>query len=238
MLSTITSFVWPHRCMACARPAEGEGLCPTCVETLIPGAGASCPRCGVVYLDPVAEWEEHTCGACLRSPPRWRRIVAAYAYGGALADAISRWKNAPDHHLGPALSTLLNHEVARAGWLPAPEHTVVVAMPPDRSRLWRRGFNPAGVLATGVARMLGVAASGDALRLRRRLGTSRGLSRSARRRRVVGAFTADPQAVSGRPVVLVDDVITTGATARGATSTLLRAGATRVDVVVLARAPL
>ena len=234
--SLLGDWIWPPRCLACDERAAAGALCDVCVETLVPGTGVCCPRCGGVWLTPPAT-VGHTCGECRASPPPFERARAAYAYGGALRDAISRWKNVPDSGFGPPLAGLLAGAAEAAGWLELPDDLVVVPVPAHWRRARRRGFNPAGVLARRLARALGRPLAHRGLRALREVPPSRGLGRKARLRRLRGVFAADRRAVAGRPVLLVDDVMTTGATARSASAGCLRAGAVSVEVAVLARAP-
>jgi predicted amidophosphoribosyltransferase len=238
ILNRLLALVLPARCAACALEVTAPSvLCAPCAGSLVPGAGASCPGCGLVYLTPPAGGCDHRCGDCLRDPPPFYRARAAFAYGGALADAIARWKNAPDHTLGPGLARLMVAALADGGWSPPPG-AVVVPVPSHRRQLRRRGFNPAGVSARAVARAFGLAWEPGALALQRPLPPSKGLNRKSRMRRVRGAYAAvQCGRIQGRPVVLVDDVMTTGATAREAARVILRAGAASCEVVVLARAP-
>jgi len=234
----LLDLLLPTRCAGCDAPTrEARILCAVCEGSLVPGAGASCPGCGLVYLTPPAGGAGHRCGACLRTPPPFHRATAAFAYGGALADAIARWKNAPDHTLGPGLARLFVDEAARAGWHPDPDARVV-PVPTAPGQLRRRHFNPAGVLARAVARAHGLPLVGDAVAVRKAPGPSKGLDRKARLVRMRGVFAAvHKDSLAGHTVVLVDDVMTTGATVRAAAAACLRAGARQVEVLVLARAP-
>ncbi|PIE18983.1 MAG: phosphoribosyltransferase [Proteobacteria bacterium] len=235
----VLESLFPTRCASCDGPAcAGALFCDACAVSLVPGTEAYCPRCGRVYLDPPPGGGRHLCGACHRAPPPWRQARAAYAYGGALSDAVARWKNRPAQALGPKLSRLMVAQSDLTGWARLSPDTLVVPVPSHWRALRRRGFNPAGGLARGLARALGLTLAPTALRVRRPLESSRGLSRAARRRRARGAFEARGRRVEGRAILLVDDVMTTGATAEAATSTLLASGATSVDVAVLARAVL
>lgn len=238
IIHRLLDLVLPARCAACAVDVSAPNvLCAPCAGSLVPGAGASCPGCGLVYLTPPAGGCDHRCGDCLRDPPPFYRATAAFAYGGALADAVTRWKNAPDHTLGPGLARLMVGALTDAGWAP-PGDAVVVPVPSHRRQLRRRGFNPAGVSARAVARAFDLAWEPTALALQRALPPSKGLNRKARMRRVRGAYVAMQHGrLEGRRVVLVDDVMTTGATAREAARVILRAGAASCEVVVLARAP-
>lgn len=243
MLTLLTrrllDLVYPRRCASCdvLLPAERVLFCPPCAGSLVPAAGASCPRCAAVYLD-LPGGGRHVCGACLRAEPPFLSAAAAFAYGAALQDAVSRWKGRPDESLTRPLCALaevaLSAAGARSSW---PDGAIVVPVPAHRSRLRQRGFNPAGQLARHLARWAGLPLAARGLRATRAAATSRGQRRGARERRVRGAFAAREALVRGRAVVLVDDVMTTGATVRAATRALLAAHAREVHVAVLARAP-
>lgn len=237
-LRQLIDLLLPARCAACdVEVGSRDTLCAVCAGSLVPGAGVSCPGCGLVYLTPPEGGCGHRCGECLRDPPAFDRARAGFAYGGALSDAISRWKNAPDHTLGVGLGRLLVDELQATGWRPA-EGALVVPVPSHRRQLKRRGFNPAGVTARALSRAFGLPLRGTALTLRRPLPPSKGMGRKARVRRIRGAFALrERNGLRGRPVVLVDDVMTTGATVREVARVLRRGGVASCEVVVLARAP-
>jgi len=234
----LLELIYPSTCASCEEPAPpGALLCRPCAQSLVPAAGACCPVCALVYLSPPPGSSDHTCGDCLRARPPYVLVRAAYAYGAAVADAVARWKNRPDHTLGPALARLMCAAGAAAGWgADVPRDALVVPIPSHRQALRRRGFNPAGALARAFARRHRLRLRARGLRCARPIPSSRGLGRAARERRVSGAFVASPRALAGRRVVLVDDVMTTGATVRTAARACLRAGAAEVRVFVLARA--
>ncbi|MGM0577405.1 MAG: double zinc ribbon domain-containing protein [Myxococcota bacterium] len=235
LLDDVLDAIWPLHCAACDLPTRDGVLCEGCLATLVPGTGDGCPRCGVVWLDPVPGGGDHVCGTCLRDPPPWTRARAAWAYGGALRDVVTRWKNAPDHTLGPWLGDLLVAGADGAGWRDGPRDRLVVPVPSHSRRLRGRGFNPAGILASRLAADLDLALAPTALRARKPAPPSKGMGRKARQRRLVGVFRGDRRGLGNRSVLLVDDVMTTGATARAATKACLRAGAREVEVAVLAR---
>lgn len=237
LLDPVLDVFWPRHCVVCDLPGAGDLLCEGCLATLVPATGACCPRCGLPYLDPSPGGGRHVCGVCLKDPPPWERARAAWAYGGALQDVVARWKNAPDHSVGPGLGRLLVQAAGPAGWRDLPPRTRVVPVPAHARRLRRRGFNPAGLLARTLAKELGLELAPLGLRARREPPASKGMRREARARRLQGVFRGQPPAVAGRPILLVDDVMTTGATARAAAKACRRAGAEQVEVAVLARVP-
>jgi ComF family protein len=182
------------------------------------------------------------CAACVASPPPWRRAVSAVDYGfpwDTLVAAL-KFRNRPE--LAGTLSRLLEQAVVAAesrtpGW---PGADLVLPVPLAPARLAARGYNQAWELARRVSQALGRQA--DSTWLQRPLHTEPlpGQTRQARARSLEGAFMVDPTrrtALAGRHVALVDDVLTTGATAREACSVLLRAGAGSVELWTLARTP-
>lgn len=237
MMTPLLDLLWPPACSACGASPVKRPLCLPCEATLIGGALAACPGCGGVYLTPPVGGGDHRCGACLTRDPPWVRAVGAYAYGGALRDAIVRWKSRPDHTLSPAMQRLMIEGHEAAGWAPTSEVTCVVPVPSPSSALRRRGFNPAGLLARAMARHWGLPVI-TGLRVKPGKGSSHGATRSARSRRLRGVFRGDPDTLSGASIMLVDDVMTTGATARAAARACALAGAQSLTVAVLARAPL
>lgn len=117
-----------------------------------------------------------------------------------------------------------------------PQGAVMVPMPLHVSRLVERGFNQSREIARVTSRLLDLKLAESALRRVRATAPQVGLARVARTANLQGAFVADPAVIAGRPVILVDDVVTTGSTAAEATATLLAAGAQRVEIWAIARA--
>jgi ComF family protein len=235
VLAAAADLFWPRRCAACNQrlPAGSERpvssvFCSTCVETLVPARPPLCPRCGSTHE---TGRFDHLCGTCLADPPPFESARAPYLYGGALADAISRLKYSAATWLADPLGDLLeNIEIG------APPD-LIVPVPLHPRRLVERGFNQSALLAARMARRLGLTL--DTSILTRTVDTrpQARQTRSKRLNALHGAFSArKPGRVAGAQVLLFDDVVTTTATVRAATGSLLRAGAVRVDVVSLARA--
>ncbi len=219
----VLDLVYPPRCAACGEPVDEEPFCAVCagaVDAVPPG----CARCG-------APGPDSPCGACRATPPAFDAVKAGGLLGGPLAEAIHAMKYANRPALARPLGTWLAARTA------LPPSAVVVSIPLARRRRVERGYDQAALLADALAR----ASRAQGRRLRAALRRVRetppqvGRTREERVRNVADAFEASA-AVSGRDVVLVDDVVTTGATADSAASALRRAGARSIVVVALARA--
>jgi ComF family protein len=227
ILDLLLALLYPPACPLCGRetrPASSPRLCRACAASL-ERAGTGCPRCG----EPGPERE---CGRCLLDPPPFRAARSALVYRdrSPVARAIQRWKYDRDEVVGAALAVLFREGLAAAD---AAAYDRIVPVPGDPRRLRSRGFNPALVLARAIAPRSGQLAPGS---LRRRAGGSQvGRGEVERRLNAGASFAIAPRArVRGASVLLVDDVYTTGATARGCAAALASAGAAVVDVWTLA----
>lgn len=174
------------------------------------------------------------CAACLARRPTFDRARAACLYDETSRDLILKLKHADRTDL----TGLLARWVARGAAEVLVEADAVLPVPLHRWRLLRRRYNQAAEIARPLARLAGVAYWPDALVRRRATASQAGRSGDARRRNVAAAFDVSPRwrdRIAGKRLVLVDDVLTTGATAEGCVRALKAAGAAQVDVAVIAR---
>jgi ComF family protein len=171
----------------------------------------------------------------MASPPVYDRARAAARYSDTMRELIQSFKYR-DRHEGLALFA---RWLQRAGAELLADADLIVPVPLYASRLWWRRFNQSAMLATRLGRLTGIAVDCFVLKRVRRTTSQVGLSAEQRRRNVAGAFRVEPKrahSLKGKNLVLVDDVITTGATAEACARVLRRAKAARVDVLALARA--
>lgn len=211
---------------------EPGTLCPSCWERIDFLGQPMCHACGMPFeFDHGAET---LCGVCARERPVFDHARAVMRYDDHSRDLILGFKYADRTFAAPAFARWMVR--AAAGLIADAE--LVLPVPLHRSRLARRRYNQAALLALGIAKLTGLQAVPDLL-VRKRATPSQGrLNPSQRRANVRGAFAvrASRRArLTDKRVLLVDDVLTTGATVSASARTLLRAGAAAVDVVTLAR---
>jgi len=223
----------PPLCLSCsAEVAEPGSLCPACWSAMIFLGDPSCACCGLPFeLDP---GEGAVCGACARRAPRFSRARAVFRYDDASKALILRFKHADRLEGVGAFARWM----ARAGGAMLQDADLLVPVPLHRWRLLSRRYNQAALLANAIGRLSGVAAEPAMLIRARRTPPQGHLGHDARARNVAGAFKVAEKCRSrldGRRVVLVDDVMTSGATVDECARVLLRAGAVSVDVLTLGR---
>lgn len=226
----------PPLCLACDNPVGAPGqFCAACFAEAHFIAPPLCECCGVPFEAAGQGGALGLCGDCREHAPPWGRARAALAYDGLGRRLVLPFKYADRPETAPPLAALM----ARAGAALLAEAEAIVPVPLHRRRLFERRYNQAAVLARALARGHGVPALLDALVRTRRTAPLGDMGRAARAAEVAKAFavrTARKPALQGKRVLLVDDVLTTGATAGACAASLLAAGAASVDVLVLARA--
>jgi ComF family protein len=216
----------PPRCLVCALSGvDGLDLCRFCREEL-PWNRDACPRCALP-LPPAGD-----CARCLHAPPPYTRAQAAFEYRFPLDRLLPRFKFHGDLAAGALLATLLHWSLD-----PEARPQALLPVPLHRARLRQRGYDQALELAKALARESGLPLFARRLRRQRRTQAQTRLGAAARRGNVLGAFTLAPGPPLPAHVALVDDVLTTGATAGECAQLLLAAGVERVDVWTVAVAP-
>lgn len=228
--------VLPPLCLGCNEIVGTAGsLCPTCWQGFTFIAAPHCARCGYPFAEDLGS--DALCGACLAYPPRYHQARAALVY-----DAESRRLVLPFKHGDRTdIARACGGWMARAGAELLASADLVAPVPLHWRRLLIRRYNQANLLARVVVRSAGAPAARlvpDLLRRRRWTGSQTGLRAKERRSNVRHAFDVHPKwqdAAQGAKVVLVDDVLTTGATVEACTRALERVGVSRVDVLTLAR---
>lgn len=230
-LSQLADALWPGRSLVSGLPARGA-LSPADFSALTFITGALCNRCGrPMELD---LGDDADCGACLTRPPKWRRARAALVYDDVSRIPILALKRAGRRD---GLKVMANWMVGAGETLLF--HTdIIIPVPLNYRRLVSRGYNQAGWLADAVGKKTGTSVAHTTLRRIRATPSQAGLSARARRRNVAGAFevaASKAKQIRGQNVLLIDDVLTTGATLDACAKALLDAGAAQISVIVLAR---
>ncbi|MBB4305573.1 ComF family protein [Rhodobium orientis] len=230
---SLFDLVLPPVCMACRQPvAVADALCARCWSRLTLIDKPYCARLGIPFSYDLGEGA--LSAEAIADPPPFDRARAAAVFDDVARDVVHGFKYR-DHTEHVRLMARL---MARAGQELLDDADVIVPVPLHRWRLWRRRFNQAALLGAEISRLTGVAF--DPLILHRIRATQHqvGLTGSERDRNVRGAFRVTPDrrpAIADRRVLLIDDVLTSGATVKASTRALLRGGAQSVDVLVFAR---
>lgn len=220
----------PPRCPGCGTVTVADHhFCAPCWGSLRFVGPPWCAGCNVPF--DYARGEEARCAACIVDAPRHRGVRAAVAYGDVARTLALKLKYAGR----TAYADTAARQMIRL--MPA-DADLLLPVPLHRWRLWRRGYNQAGLLAAALSRMSTVPADHRILERFRATPMLRGLNARERRAALRGVFRVAPRRADrmrGRNVVLVDDVHTSGATANAATQALLAAGAASVTILCWAR---
>jgi ComF family protein len=226
-------FVLPPRCPACGvQTGSLGGLCSDCWRKARFLAAPACVQCG--YPFELDFGPGVRCGACLANPPHYDRARAAVAYDDRIAKLVIGLKHSDRTDLAPGLAAWME----RAGADLLETCDWIVPVPLHRRRLFDRRYNQSVLLARPLAERAGKPLVSDLIRRQRKTDSQGHLSPAARRRNVEGAFRTDPDRKSelkGKRILLIDDVLTTGATVNAIARRLKRDGAAAVDALTLAR---
>lgn len=247
-MDSFVAVVFPTDCAVCGSELSSDGwlrICRACWAGLQPWCGPACARCGLPFASSHAlDSSVAECGGCRQDLPAFAAARSFGLYTGRLRQVVLRVKFSGDVRLGERLGELLV-----TAWEALPREgdgglPLIIPVPLHPSRQRERGFNQSETLATGLVRAIGkqkggpeLAVAKSILRRHRATPPQTGLSVAARRENLRGAFVVvKPEDVRDRVIVLVDDVMTTGATLSACARALKRAGAAEVLGLTLARA--
>ena len=233
-LQRAIAAIYPPQCITCnALVASDFGLCPDCWRDTPFIAGLLCTKCGTP-VPGEAEGQEVICDDCLHIARPWTAGRAALLYRDNARRLVLALKHGDRMELARPAGQWLK-QAARPLLRP---DTLVVPVPLHWWRLIRRKFNQSALLSAALARAAGLEHCPDALLRRRYTGSQEGRSRDDRFANLAGSIAVHPRhraRIAGRSVLIVDDVMTSGATFAAATEACLAAGADQVNVLSLAR---
>ena len=227
LISKLLNCIYPAECPVCGKVSDvfiHSPVCSSCWSRIQRYTGPSCSICAL----PFVSGHSHQCGSCMKKSPPYAHVIAYGLYEGVLKEAISRFKFYGLRRLSRPLGGLLPG-------LTIPESDAIVPVPLTAKGLKQRGFNQSLLIARVVSKKTGTPLNIDTLLKIRETPPQVGLSASERHKNLAGAFTAKGH-LKGSRILLVDDVVTTGATAAACSKALLKAGAQEVIVLAIARA--
>lgn len=235
LLQSLVRAIYPPQCIACDALTDAEfGLCPACWKDVQFVSGLVCDLCGVP-LPGESDKAEH-CDDCLKTARPWDQGRATVVYSGVGRKLILGLKHGDRTDLAPAMAAWMARAVRP---MVAGGPALMVPVPLHWRRMIHRKYNQAALLALGIGKATGLDVLPDALVRTRQTPSLEGHGRDARFAALEGTISVRPDRVSrikGQTVIVVDDVMTSGATFAAATEALRAAGASRVCVLALARA--
>jgi ComF family protein len=236
ILSGLADIVFPPQCLTCEEILDSENnttpLCPACFSAIHFIQPPLCPCCGIPFAG--AGGDNHLCGECLLSKPLFSVARAVGHYETKLLEAIHSFKYKGKISTGEALGKIMADFAYPAFHMA--DYSLIIPVPLHSKRLRERGFNQALILAREISRKFLIPL--DFLTLRRHMYTDAqiNLGRKDREANVKGVFSVrDSEKIQGQRIILVDDVYTSGSTARECTRILMRNNAESVAILTLAR---
>lgn len=230
----VLDFLLPPLCLKCHGPVGShQTLCAACWREIQFIAPPCCVACGMPFDVPVEG--DVLCAECLTTPPVYRQARSAMIYDDASKGIVLGFKHGDRLHAVPAMATWMH----RAGASILEQADVLVPVPLHRWRLWRRRYNQAALLAQALGKSTGKPVGVDVLRRGRATLVQGHMRREQRIKNLAGSINVNARQtgiIKNRRVVLIDDVLTTGATVNECSRVLLKAGAAAVDVLTLSRA--
>lgn len=235
-LQTALQILYPPRCVSCDAMVESDfGLCGECWAD-VPFIGQTvCDSCGTPLPGEQSSEETLVCDSCMRHPPPWRRGRAAVLYQKRARQLVLRLKHGDRHDVVRPAALWMSHAATSFDLHPK---TLVVPIPLFWMRMLKRRYNQSALLARAVSQIMDLTYGPDVLQRPKATPSLDGRKREERQSILEDAISVNPKRRSQlvqRPVLLIDDVMTTGATLGTATHACLDAGAQHVDVLVLAR---
>ncbi|MFN3456044.1 MAG: double zinc ribbon domain-containing protein [Novosphingobium sp.] len=233
-LAPVVDFVFPPRCPLCGSPVAAHGgLCLACWDKVVVPSGTCCKLCQRPMGEQHGSDADLVCAPCMAEPPKHSGIAAATLYNEPSRSLVLALKHGRRIGLVPMMARMI---VARLGALDA--DWLVVPVPLHRWRLMHRGFNQSALLAREVARLTGARLLVDGLVRPKATPSLGGLNRKSRARALSGAIQSNPRCsgqLAGARVLLVDDVMTSGATTDACMVALRKAKVAEVRIACFSR---
>lgn len=232
-MQTVLRAIYPPECMACGCQVDNTfALCPSCWADTPFILGAACDLCGTPLPGQAEPGAKLRCDGCRANPPPWDKGRAVMSYHGIARKLVLGLKHGDRVDVARAAGPWL----ARAAADLVTPDTTIIPVPLFRARLWRRRYNQSALLAQALGRFTGTEVMLQGLLRIKTTPSLDGKSREERFALLQEVITANPRDdLSGRDVVLLDDVMTSGATLSACTHAARSAGAKKLSVIVLAR---
>ena len=221
---TALDWIYPPECAGCGEP--GYRLCVKCQESVQYISGKVCTICGIPF-----HGKDNICPDCKNNTPPYDALRSLTQYGGVIRECIHDLKYRNNQSLGEFFSSRMVDLIRGEGW----EADLVVPVPLSPDRQTERGYNQSALLARPIALKLGWRYQPVCLTRNRNTKSQVSLSIEERKHNVADAFTAVPEMVAGKKVLLIDDVTTTGSTLIECVRALKRDGAKTVYCLTLSR---
>lgn len=234
-LNDVSDVIFPPQCLGCAEilhPQKGKLFCPVCKEKIRFITGDICPVCGTIFPDSPAK--SHLCGNCLGNKTYFSCARAVVSYETIILHAIHQFKYGNNISVGAWLASFMaDFSFPDVDFT---EYSLMIPVPLHIKRLRQRGFNQALILARAIGKKWQIPVNFSLLKRHKFTETQTGMNKTERKQNIKGAFEVRAKEnITGKNIIIVDDVYTTGATVNECAKTLLNAGAQKVIVLTLAR---